>query len=231
MLSSSSWASRNLVSPVPQTKTSAVAPAVHTLTLLPSYNVLVCNKLSVSKKEIIDALYDETKTRDSAFSCSKKILLDSLIPIIEKQDRFFKYFEKIDKENAADDSTSASSLKSSLAVEFPFVVSSNGKVTFNIHKLSLNHLNKQEIATKMVNTYKIFELAKVSCHFCQVEKFTTKLDDIINKTIEHNTEKNWRSRNWYSTWQEKKSESTSKEISSGWRLLTRGWMLLDLHFL
>ena len=185
--SSSSAASRNVVSPVPPRRNTAVS-TVHPLTLLPSYTAPVCTRSSVSKKEIINALNGKTKTRDGAFSCSKKTLKDSLVPIIEKQDRFFKYLAQIDEESASDTSSSASSLKASFAIEFPYTLDTKGKMKFSFIKSSLTHLNKQEIATKIVNTYKIYELAKKSRHFRRVEQFSKNLDDLINETIEHITE-------------------------------------------
>ena len=187
--SSSSATPRNVISPAPPNKrNTATTSTVHPLALLPSYTAPVCSRLSVSKKEIIHALNGKTKTKDEAFSCSKQTLKDSLIPIIEKQDRFFKYLQKIDEESANDNSSSASSLKASFAIEFPFTLDANGKMKFGFIKSSLTHLNKQEIATKIVNTYKNFELAKKSLHFCRIEQFSRKLNDLINETIDHITE-------------------------------------------
>ena len=152
--SSSSVVAKNVVSPAP-TKRNTTAPVVHPLPLLPFYTSLVCSKLSVSKKDIINALNGKTKTRDGVFTCSKKTLTDSLIPIIEIQDCFFKYLQKIDKESAAGESSTAFSLKESLAIELPFELSQEGKMKICFHKTSLTHLNKQVLATKMVNIYKI----------------------------------------------------------------------------
>ena len=115
---------------------------------------------SVSKEDIINALNGKTKTRGGTFICSKKALIDSMLPIINEQDCFFLYVENINEESTYDEYTPASPLKASFAVEFPFKLDSKGKMKFNFNKNFLTHLSKQEIATKMVNTYKIFELAK-----------------------------------------------------------------------
>ena len=94
--------------------------------------------------------------------------------------------QKIDEESTNE--FSASSLKASFAIEFSLQEDAKGKTKFRFQKSSLTHLNKQEIATKMVNVYKIFELAKKSRHFCQVEQFIEKLDKVINGSIKHITE-------------------------------------------
>lgn len=115
---SSPSSSCNLISPhPPQKKDASAAPTAHPLTSLPSYAAPVCEKSDVSKKEIIDALNGKTRTMEGTFSSSKQPLIDVLVPIVKKQDRFFCCFDNVDKENAAESTDGgASSLKESLAL-------------------------------------------------------------------------------------------------------------------
>ena len=185
-----SSSSRNVVPPVPQRKGRSISSSssVHQLTSLPSYSAPVCEASSITKLEIIEALSGKSGTKGGALSCSKDTLKTVLLPILQYQGDFYKLLGKIDNENVSHSSSSsstASSLKATFVIEFPADESDENHIVFYTSKSAIAHKEKKELAVKIVNLYKLFELDKSSKYFRTIEKNVKQLERLVVQAIEH----------------------------------------------
>ena len=180
----SSPSNQNVVSPTPQPKrVTAAARAVsaggqHPIQLFPSYAALVCDQSSITKSDLIKSLAGKC---GSKLSISKDAIRLALLLIVEKQQEFCAALGKVDKSSMSSDSSAASSLQGAFLTDFPF--GDDGK--FKRTKGSIANSNKEELATLMVNFYKLVELAKKSKHFRQLVKHVEPINALVKKSIEH----------------------------------------------
>ena len=166
---SSSSSPKNVVSPhASATSASANVASVHPISLLPSYNAPVFDKSSISMANVIKSPSGKTQTKNGSFNCSKTRMKLALTPIIENQKLFFECLEIIDTENTANSSSASSSLKDLFEIEFPISTRDRTKTKYNVKIGTITHSSKDELATMIVNSYKIFEIAKTSQHFGEV---------------------------------------------------------------
>ncbi len=157
---------------------------------LPSYVAPICETSDISKEQIINLLSTKAKTKEGAFSCSKERLLRVLTPIVEKTKMLIDCFEKIDNDSLFTSSDDASNITDSFFIEFPIqgeTTSSTSKKKKIIKYFSIATARKHtvnELATKLVNIYTIFDQVKENISFRQCRTIFNPLSDLMKEAIE-----------------------------------------------
>ena len=176
--------SSNIVSPNPRTSSSAIGAAC-----LPSYTAPICDKSTISKSDLIQALAGKTNTKEGKFNCAKDKLAMVLIPIVENQHEFYSAFERIDRANSTLDVSLASSLKAAFIIDFPVVDEDAVPIKFRLKKSSLTkNFVKEDLAHIIANLYKLIELAKPSKFFRKSMKLTAELVALVDRAIDYISE-------------------------------------------
>ena len=88
-------------------------------------------------------------------------------------------FGKADRSSTTSDASSPLSLQGAFLADFP--VDDDGK--FKKTKGSLTSSNKEELATLLVNVFKLVEMANDSRHFRQLQKHTGELNSIVKRAL------------------------------------------------